>query len=205
MWRFHPQAITFVVAAAVSAALIGAMETRLRPVLLTATRVQTQNTVAHLLEKTVLEELEQRGVRYSDLVSVQRNENGSVTAITTDSAGMNRLRGAVMERLLVCIESVDESEISVPIGTLVQSEVLWGRGPKINVQSFVVGTVKAEFESEFSTAGVNQTLHKIWLQVSVPMTVLLPGVQMEVEVDTRICVAETVIVGQVPNYVQRTI
>ena len=83
------------------------------------------------------------------------------------------------------------------------SELLWGRGPTIKVRSFTVGSVTAEFESEFSTAGVNQTLHKIWLSVCVPTTILLPGQQIEVAVETKLCVAETVIVGKVPSYVQK--
>lgn len=197
--------VTVLVAAVVAWVLIGMMEERLRPVLLTAARIQTQNELAIVLEESVLTELEQQGLRYVDLVTVERNGAGSITAITTNMAGMNRLRGAVMERLLDAVDTIDESAIAIPIGSLIESELLWGRGPTIKVQSFAVGTVKAEFESEFASAGVNQTLHKIWLQVSVPATVLLPGTQMEVSVDTRICVAETVIVGQVPNYVQRAI
>ena len=62
-----------------------------------------------------------------------------------------------------------------------------------------VGTVQAEFESEFSEAGVNQTRHRIWLHLSIPATVLLAGSAIEVPLDTELCVAETVIVGQVPN------
>lgn len=205
VWELHPLTVTVLVAAVVAWVLIGMMEERLRPVLLTAARIQTQNELAIVLEESVLTELEQQGLRYVDLVTVERNGAGSITAITTNMAGMNRLRGAVMERLLDAVDTIDESAIAIPIGSLIESELLWGRGPTIKVQSFAVGTVKAEFESEFASAGVNQTLHKIWLQVSVPATVLLPGTQMEVSVDTRICVAETVIVGQVPNYVQRAI
>ena len=62
-----------------------------------------------------------------------------------------------------------------------------------------VGTVRAEFDSQFTSAGVNQTLHRIWMEVTVPMTLLLPGGRVEVTVETRLCVAETVIIGQVPD------
>ena len=73
------------------------------------------------------------------------------------------------------------------------------RGPALRARALTVGTLSAEFESEFSSAGVNQTIHKIWLEVSVPMSVLLPGGGVEVTVQTRLAAAETVIVGQVPN------
>ena len=62
-----------------------------------------------------------------------------------------------------------------------------------------IGTVQAEFDSQLTSAGVNQTLHRIWLEVSVPMDLLLPGGEVETALHTRLCVAETVIVGQVPD------
>ena len=62
-----------------------------------------------------------------------------------------------------------------------------------------VGTISAEFESDFTAAGVNQTLHRIWLELSVPLTVMLPGGEVQAELNSRLCVAETVIVGNVPS------
>ena len=61
------------------------------------------------------------------------------------------------------------------------------------------GTVSAEFDSQFSSAGLNQTIHRIWLRIEVPLRVVLPGGQIETMVSSDYCVAETVIVGQVPD------
>ncbi len=203
-WRIHPPLLTLIIALSVASVLIGGIEGRLRPVLLTAARIQTKNTVTEVMEASILAQLEENSPQYSDLVWIERSEQGAVTAITTDMAAMNRLRVALMDALLASVSAIDEEAISIPVGTLIESELLWGRGPAIRVRSFAVGSVQAEFESEFLSAGVNQTLHKIWLELSVPMTVLLPGTQLDVAVDTRLCVAETVIVGEVPSYIQRT-
>ena len=202
--RVHPALLTLIIALVLSCTLIRAAESKLRPVLLTAAQHQTHNAVAEVMERTVLEQLERQAVGYSDLVTVERAADGSITAITTDMNAMNRLRGSLMEVLIAAMDSLDEEAISIPLGTLIDSELLWGRGPAIKVNSFTFGTVTAEFESEFLSAGVNQTLHKIWLQVRVPTTVLLPAAQLEVTTDTRLCIAETVIVGRVPSYLQRT-
>lgn len=202
-WEYYPTALTLIVGVTLSLVLTWVMEQRLYPVLHTAARAQTENAVAAVMERAVMSELDGLGLSYGDLVSVERIEDGSVTAITTDMTAMNRLRSSLMERLLPSLMGIDKRDIAVPVGSLLKSELLWGRGPTIKVRSFSVGSVRADFESEFMTAGVNQTLHKIWLTLSAPTTVLLPGSQLEVEVQTRLCVAETVIVGKVPSYVQK--
>lgn len=203
--RYYPVLFTIAVSFFVSHSIISGIESRLRPVLLTAAHAQTKNMVISAAEYAVVSELERRQFSYSDMVSVERSEDGTVTAITTDMAAINLLRSAMIEALLEHVALIDEETISIPLGSLIDSELVWGRGPSINVRSFTIGTVSAEFRSEFLSAGVNQTLHKIWLDLSVPITILLPGTQLDTCVDTMLCVAETVIVGKVPSYVQRSV
>lgn len=199
----HPVLVTVAVAVILSSGLIGALENRLRPVLQTVAQIQTKNAVTAVIEEAILSELERQGVGYPDLVRVNRGEDGTITSITTDMAAMNRLRSTLVEQLLSCVAQIDEEAIAIPMGSLIDSELMWGRGPTIKVRAFTVGSVSSEFRSEFLAAGLNQTLHKIWLELSVPTTILLPGIRMEVTADTRLCVAETVIVGKVPSYIQK--
>jgi len=201
--QFHPAFITFVVAISLSCFLIGTFEDRLRPVLLTAARIQTTNAVTVIVEESILSELEKQSLGYEDLIRVERGADGAVTAITTNMTAMNRLRVALVDAMLEQAAQIDEESISIPVGSLIDSELIWGRGPTIKVKSFTIGTVSAEFRSEFVSAGVNQTLHKIWIDLFLPTTVLLPGTQLDVSVETGLCVAETVIVGKVPSYVQK--
>ena len=203
LWTVHPAILTFSVGIILSCALIGVLEDRLRPVLLTAARMQTQNTVTAIAEQAIMSELERQAIQYLDLVHVERDSDGSITAITTDMTAMNQLRGTLVDVLLEHVSVIDEEAIAIPVGSLIDSELIWGRGPTIKVRSFTIGTVSAEFKSEFISAGINQTLHKIWLDLSVPTAILLPGTQLEVSVDTMLCVAETVIVGKVPSYLQK--
>ena len=203
--RYYPAILTVAVSCLVSYAIITGVEYRLRPVLLTVAQIQTKNAVIATAERAIVSELERRQFSYSDMVSVERSEDGDITAITTDMAAMNLLRSAMIETLLAHVSQIDEEAIAIPVGSLIDSELVWGRGPSIKVRSFTISTVSAEFRSEFLTAGVNQTLHKIWLDLSVPATILLPGIQLETRVETMLCVAETVIVGKVPSYVQRAV
>lgn len=195
----HPAFLTLAVGLLLAAGVVGLLEAKLRPIVAEAAQAQAKNTITAVLEHSVAEDLARRDVSYGDLVTIQRDEAGSITSLTTDMASMNLLRAELVSQVLAALEGIDVSEIRVPLGVLVDSELVWAKGPAICAWAMSVGTVSAEFESEFSSSGVNQTLHRIWLDLSIPMTVFLPGGSVQVPVDTRLCVAETVIVGKVPD------
>lgn len=205
IWSFHPLVLMLAIALTVSAGGIQTLEHRMRPVLSTVAKTQVEFAVTALVEENIAANLAQWPLTYGEIVTIQRNEKGDITALSTDVAQMNQFRHRLVEQLLLELEGLDTKAIRIPIGSLTDSELLWGRGPSIKVHAFMAETVTAEFESEFSGAGVNQTLHKIWLSLCIPVKILLPGTQMETEVNTRVCIAETVIVGQVPNYLQKAI
>lgn len=160
---------------------------------------QAQNTMTTVIENAVTADLAARQVSYADFVTIQRDEGGAITALTTDMARMNLLRSELTAAVLEALEGVDVSDVQVPLGSLFDLEPLWAKGPALKAKAMTVGTVRAEFDSQFTSAGVNQTLHRIWLEVDVPMTLLLPGGEVEASLHTRLCVAETVIVGKVPD------
>lgn len=203
--KIPPALITLVVALIVAASVIALLENKLRPVVAEIAVAQTQNTMTAVIETAVTSDLAARQVSYADFVTIQRGEGGVITALTTDMARMNLLRTELTTAILEALEGVDVSDIEVPLGSLFDLEPLWAKGPALTAKAMTVGTVRAEFDSQFTSAGVNQTLHRIWLEVDVPMTLLLPGGEVETALNTRLCVAETVIVGQVPDtYLQLT-
>ena len=91
------------------------------------------------------------------------------------------------------------SDLSIPLGTLTGSNLLAGRGPHIRVRTQSVGTATARFDNQFSSSGINQTRHRIILDVDVHVSILLPGLTTYTKVSNEISVAETVIVGGVPE------
>lgn len=197
--NFHPAILTLVVGLILAWSVIQGLEVRLRPVVETVAQTQIQNTITVVIEETVRKDLTRRGVSYASLVDIQRENDGRITSLTTDMAALNLLRNGLMEELLETLGGMDVSTVQIPLGSLFDSELVWARGPTIYARAMSVGTVSAEFQSEFSSAGVNQTLHRIWLKVSVPITVLLPGSRVEAPVESCLCIAETIIVGQVPD------
>lgn len=194
-----PWMLTMAAAVVVVLVCVAVLEARLRPMVVLAAQAQAQNAITAVAEETVVEDLAERGVTYDDFVTIQRDASGAITALTTDMAAMNLLRAQLVADVLEALEGVDVSQIQVPLGSLVDLDILWGLGPTLKVHAMTVGTVDGEFFSEFTSAGVNQTLHRICLKLTVPLTLMLPGGAVETVSETELCVAETVIVGQVPQ------
>ena len=197
--RIPPALITLAVALLVAASVIALLEAKLRPVVAEIASAQAQNTMTAVVEGAVTADLAARNVSYADFITIQRDGGGAITALTTDMARMNLLRAELTAAILESIAGVDVSDSEVPLGSLFDLEPLWAKGPSLRARAMTVGTVRTEFDSQFTSAGVNQTLHRIWLEVDVPMTLLLPGGEVETALHTRLCVAETVIVGKVPD------
>ena len=197
--KIPPALLTLAVALLVAGTVIALLEAKLRPVVAEIAAAQAQNTMTAVIENAVTADLAARQVGYSDLIVIQRDERGVITALTTDMAQMNLLRAELTSAILEALEEVNISNIQVPLGSLFDLEPLWAKGPALKARAMTVGTVRAEFDSQLTSAGVNQTLHRIWMEINVPMTLLLPGGEMETALHTRLCVAETVIVGQVPD------
>lgn len=190
--------LTWLVAAAVMLCAVRLTERALRPVLAAAARYQVRSQVTAAVEQWAARDLQERGVDYSDFVTITRNEAGEITALSADMARLNLLRAELSAHLLERLED-SQLELTVPVGSLLPLEPTWARGPELHLRALALGTASAEFESEFTSAGINQTRHRLWLELSVPVTVLLPGGGEELTVDSRLCVAETVIVGRVPQ------
>lgn len=201
--RPRPWQVTLLVGILLAAAVIGFLEARLRPMVVTAAQAQAQNAIAGVIEHAIWEQLVEEEITYSDLVTIQRDSAGTITALTTNTAAMNQLRAELIRVVLDALDGVDVSQIQIPLGSLVDLDLLWGLGPTMKVHAMTVGTVE-EFQSQFSSAGVNQTLHKIDLELAVPLTLMLPGGAVETVCETQIPIAETVIVGQVPQIFYKT-
>ena len=120
-------------------------------------------------------------------------------AIYSNMAAFNRLQSKILDIILARIDQVSTRELSIPVGSLTGSVLLAGRGPGINVRMESVGSSSANFANEFASAGINQTKHQIVLDIDVAVSILLPGFSTATTVSNSVTVAETVIVGSVPD------
>lgn len=170
---------------------------QLRPMVLAVSESTLSNQVSRIVSR-VLGETE---IDYSDLVQLRYDESGTLSAVTTRMETGNRLRGALVSRLLEELSALEETTVSVPAGSLTGLTLLSGRGVHIPVEVVGVSDVDSRFDSSLTPAGINQTLHRIDLVVTTDLTLLLPGGPVTHTFTSRVTVAETVLLGQVPeNY-----
>ena len=157
------------------------------------------NMVGQVVTEAVSDTIANGDIRYERLISFEKDNNGDITALHSNMAQFNRLQAGITQEVLTRLGEVAERDLVIPLGTLTGSALLAGRGPGFTVRMQSVGSCSARFENRFSQAGINQTTHRIILCVEVNMSILLPGFQTSTQVNSSFSVAETVIVGDVPE------
>lgn len=136
---------------------------------------------------------------YSRMVSVDTNRDGIVTAVRTNIAEINRLKSEVLQSVDSKLQILSTEELSVPFGSVFLPEIFSGEGPSLFVRVLAVRTSDAMFRNSFQSAGINQTLHQIFIDIHVTVTILTWSGTQEIAVDSAVLAAETVIVGTVPT------
>ena len=180
-------------------ALICLAVVQMGPILTSMATARVSNTVNRIVVAAVDEAIQGGEIDYSVLVSFEKDAEGKVTALKSNMAAFNRLQSRIADDILVRLSEVSTTELSIPLGTLTGSSLLAGRGPALKIKMQSVGSTTASFRNTFSAAGINQTRHQIMLDVDVHMSILLPGFRTSTKVSNEITVAETVIVGSVPQ------
>ena len=175
-------------------ALIFGLDLRLRPA-----EAKVTNAVTRLLDSAVTAEIQDRAITYSDLITVEKDESGRITALTSNMAALNDLRTSILSDAVAAVDEIDTQSLAIPVGNLTGINFLSGRGFDLPVEVMTVGSAHAVFRSQFTDAGINQTRHQILLEVTVSVDILLPGGDLPAEITAQVPVAETVIVGSVPD------
>lgn len=167
------------------------------PTILDIAQVQVKAQTTQAVNEAVLSVLQ--GVDYTDFVTVEKNSQNEVVLITANSNSVNQLARNASIVTQGKINTLFQQAISIPLGTLSGIPLLSQLGPDVNIVIDPVGTVQCSFVSHFETAGINQTLHRIYLNVSSTVDVIIPSSHQVVQIETPILVCETVIVGKVPD------
>ena len=162
-------------------------------------RTQVTNSTSDLINDAVAQQLAGGQIAYDRIVYFEKDLNGRITALKTNIGQVNALKTETLNIINEEILDTDESLLGIPIGSLFLPEFLAGRGPRIPVRILSVRNSDATFESNFSHAGINQTMHQLNMHVLVDVAVLVLGRTHSFTVASQVVVAETIIVGDVPD------
>ena len=200
MGRFFRNALRFLlVMAALAAALFLVFRFRYRSDICTLAETQVKNSTSDLINDAIDAQIEIGNIQYDRIVYFEKDLNGRITALKTNMSEVNRLKTDILNLINDEILAMDSSDLGIPMGSLMLPELFSGKGPQIPVHILSIRNSDANFTSFFTEAGINQTLQQLTMEVSVDVTILVLGQTSSFTVTSQVVVAETVIVGQVPE------
>ena len=179
-----------VLAVLLTAGLFCAAVLHMRPIIVSLATARVSNAVNRIVVDAVRDAIDSGQVNYDVLIHLEKDETGRVAALESNMAAFNRLRSQIADEILRRLSEVSTSELSIPVGTLTGSTLLAGRGPCIRVRMQAVGSADASLRNAFSAAGINQTRHRILIEVHAGFRILTPFGGEDREI---------VIVGSVPE------
>lgn len=179
--------------------LLIAFRVRYNDTIRSLSQTQVINSTSDLINDAIDSQIETGNIQYDRIVYFEKDLNGRITALKTNMSEVNRLKTDILNIINDEILAMDTTDLGISIGSLVLPEFLSGRGPAIPVQILSIRNSDGSFTSNFTEAGINQTLHQLSMQVSVDVSILVLGKAESFTVTSQVVVAETIIVGQVPD------
>lgn len=199
LYRFRRILRILLLTAVLIAVAFFAFRSKYQPVATELAQTQVVNVTSDLINDAIDRQMETGNIQYDRIVYFEKDLDGRITALKTNMSEVNRLKTNVLNIINDEILAIDTQFIGIPVGTLILPEILAGKGPSIPVHILSIRNSDASFTSNFTQAGINQTLQQLNMNVIVDVAVLVLGKTNTFTVSSQMVVAETIIVGQVPE------
>ena len=158
-----------------------------------------KNSATDMINRSIQNTLDDLDYTYSDLVEINKNSENEITSVSCVSSKINSLKTNISNEINKDFENQDKNGFSIAVGTISGINLFSGVGPDITVHFEKEGSVKTNIKSSFSSAGINQTLHRIYIEVSSDIVAVAAAGTYKSSVETEFLLAETVIVGEIPE------
>ena len=195
--KITPIAVAFLTVA-IGALLILA-EVRISNVRRDLLNYAARDAASSAATKGIEKSLDTDRVKYSDLIKFGRDENGNIVSVTTDAYALNKIGNNIGTEIDNIINEMKSYVIKIPVTVLFSEQFINGRGPKMPMVFVMTGITTTDFENEFTAAGVNQTHHRIMMNITVNTYVIHSGNVTVVPYKTNVCIAESIVVGITPQ------
>lgn len=179
------------------AVAIGLLSANMRPAMTALAIARIRSVAARAMNDAILESMGDE-TNYARLIQVHESSE-RVYMLQANTHKMNILAADCAEAAQERIAQMGDQGISIPIGTITGISFLAGKGPSVNVTFSPAGSVQSEFHSEFVSSGINQTLYRVNLLLTASVRLVMPGVSETISVRAEAAIAESIIVGDVPE------
>lgn len=176
------------------------LERNIRPAILAAAVMECDGIATRAINRILLEEVVPT-VDYRELIITEKDESGQVVVARINTAEMNRIMALTTVATGDAVTDISERVIEIPLGKITDSYILASRGPKIPVRLKPMGRVNTVLHDSFEDAGINQTRHKIYMEVITEVQIIVPLIDQSIEVFTTVPLADTIYIGKVPDTV----
>lgn len=136
---------------------------------------------------------------YSDFVTIHTDKDKNITMLEANMININMVISEIAEKIQKEIDNTENEDIYISSGSFTGVSLLAGRGPKIPIRISTIGNVKTDFKSEFIEKGVNQTLHRLYLEIECEISILTPFNTINEKINNQLIIAENIIVGNIPS------
>lgn len=136
---------------------------------------------------------------YEDFITVTKDNNDNVIMLQANTNTINTIASDIPIKIIDEFKKNDNTAISIRLGSILGLKIFSGSGPKINAKISNIGNVETNLKSEFTSQGINQTLHRIYLEVSINVSILTPYDVINTNIVNQVLIAESVIIGNVPE------
>ena len=175
------------------------VDNRLRILIKNHTNSKSKILSNLVINQTVNDYLEEQQLKYTDLMKINSAQDGVVTSVEFNTVEITKIKAGIISLIQNNINSRDNITMNIPIGTLTGNQYLNNRGPKIKISMQISSAVFSDIKSKFISAGINQTLHQISLSISTEIYFVMPWYRSSGSYNTEFILAETIIVGRVPD------
>ncbi len=181
---------------------VGYVDKKIQPSLSTISSNKANQETVSILNDAINGFLTDSNMVYSNYVSILYDEKGSIASIETLTKNVNLTQSELSKRINDDLQTKLNKVIDVPLGTVSGMYIFSGRGPNLKIKIIPKGNVKTNLKSEFTPAGINQTRHRILIDITVQLLIVMPSKSEIAEISIDYVLAETIIVGDVPeNYI----
>jgi sporulation protein YunB len=174
------------------------VDRKIKPTVLTIAEIKAKEIASKAINESIRDKITD-DIRYQDLYFIRTDSEGNITFMQANTIMMNKVASDVALTIQNRIRSTETASIRVPLGNIFGSQLLAQYGPKINIKVTPIGRVNVDFFTEFQQSGINQTRHKIYLAVNTQVKTIVPFISKNIDVQSTVPIAESIIVGRVPN------
>lgn len=188
----------FVVLGILCAAALAGTDIFIRPTLKTLLDYKCRTAAERIISNAVFERLGSEEAA-GDIVSFTFDSSGRVAALNTDRVKINSLKALLNDAVNEGIEALGDETVRISLGTLTGISFLYGTGDELVFRMEPKGKAETRLMSSFRSSGINQTIHSIILEVDAEISPMMTGYSEDVAITYDILIAQTVIVGSVPD------